>query len=199
MRRECRDRFPDHRLQRKPPFSDPGPHHSTCIKHLPWCMPGSLTRGGGENVAGIPGACATHNFTYLVRGPFAKTYLHRRSKVSVQAAYGNISTVALKTWLISNDWMTIMLHGCTLLKITYLGTFSIKVCFYKLMLRITNDQSNHRHQITNFVRRTLFEPPLYWNNLWTGLDLLWKPPKSMLGIIYNNMSACRLSTNTPSP
>ena len=27
-----------------------------------------LTRGGGENVPGIPGACATHNFTYLVRG-----------------------------------------------------------------------------------------------------------------------------------
>ena len=71
--------------------------------------------------------------------------LHRRSKVSVQAAYGNISTVAHKTWLISNNWMTIMVHGYTLLKITYLGTFSINVCFYELMLRITNDQSNHRH------------------------------------------------------
>ena len=40
--------------------------------HVPWCMPGSLTRvsfevGGGENVPGIPGACATRNLTYLVR------------------------------------------------------------------------------------------------------------------------------------
>ena len=26
--------------------------------------------GGGENVPGIPGACATHNFTYLARGPW---------------------------------------------------------------------------------------------------------------------------------
>ena len=26
--------------------------------------------GGGENVPGIPGACATRNFTYLVRGPW---------------------------------------------------------------------------------------------------------------------------------
>ena len=41
-------------------------------------------------------------------------FVHRRSKVSVQAAYGNISMVAHKTWLISNDWMTIMLHGYTL-------------------------------------------------------------------------------------
>ena len=25
--------------------------------------------GGGENIPGIPGACKTRNFTYLVRGP----------------------------------------------------------------------------------------------------------------------------------
>ena len=107
--------------------------------------------------------------------------------------------VAHKTWLISNDWMTIMLHGYTVLKITYLGTFSIKVCFHELMLRITNDQWNHRHLITNFARCTLFEPPLYWNNLRTGLELLWKSATNMLAINYKNMSACRLSTNTPSP
>ena len=29
----------------------------------------SLTHGGGENGVGIPGACATRNFTYLARGP----------------------------------------------------------------------------------------------------------------------------------
>ena len=33
-------------------------------------MPGSLTRGGVGNVPGIPGACATRNFTYLARGPW---------------------------------------------------------------------------------------------------------------------------------
>ena len=69
MRRECRERFPSHRLQRKPLVSDPGMHHGTCVTHVPWCMSGSLVRGGGENVPGIPGACAIHNFTYLARGP----------------------------------------------------------------------------------------------------------------------------------
>ena len=49
--------------------SDPGMQHGTCVTHVPWCMSGSLTRGGGENVPGIPGACATRNFTYLARGP----------------------------------------------------------------------------------------------------------------------------------
>ena len=66
MHRVCRKRFSHHRLQRKPIVSYPGMHHGTCVTHVPCCMSGSLTRGGGENV---PGACATHNFAYPVRGP----------------------------------------------------------------------------------------------------------------------------------
>ena len=50
--------FPTRRLQRKPLVNDPDMHHGTCVTHVPWCMSGSLTCGGGENVPGIPGACA---------------------------------------------------------------------------------------------------------------------------------------------
>ena len=73
MRREYRERFPRQRLQRKPLASDPGMHHGTCVTHVPWCMSGSSNRSGGENVPGIPGACATRNFRYLVRGPWTLT------------------------------------------------------------------------------------------------------------------------------
>ena len=66
---ECRERFPHHWLQRKPLVSDPGMPHGTCVTQVPWCISGSLTRGRGENVPGISGACTTHNFTYLIRGP----------------------------------------------------------------------------------------------------------------------------------
>ena len=69
MRRECRERFPRPRFQRNLLVSDPGMHNGTCVTHVPWCMTGSLTCGGGENVPGIPGACAIRNFTYLARGP----------------------------------------------------------------------------------------------------------------------------------
>ena len=54
---------------------DPDMHHGTCVTHVPWCMPGSLTCGflwnrrRGRNVPGIPGACAICNIRYLVRGP----------------------------------------------------------------------------------------------------------------------------------
>ena len=58
-----------------PRVSDPDMHHDTCVTHVSWFMQGSLTRfplksTAGENGPGIPGACATCNFTYLVRSPW---------------------------------------------------------------------------------------------------------------------------------
>ena len=50
--------------------NDPNMHHGTCVMHVPWCMSGSLTSGGGENIPIIPCTCATRNFTYLARGPW---------------------------------------------------------------------------------------------------------------------------------
>ena len=43
--------------------------------HMRWCMrcrflAVSFEIGGGKNVPGIPGACATHTYAYLVRGPW---------------------------------------------------------------------------------------------------------------------------------
>ena len=50
--------FPRRRFQKNPLVSDPGMHHGTCVTHVPWYMSGSLTCGDGENVPGIPRACA---------------------------------------------------------------------------------------------------------------------------------------------
>ena len=73
IRQECRERFPRHRLQRKPLVNDPGMHHGTCVTHVPWCMSGLLNRGGGEIVPNIPGACATRIFEYLARCPWSQS------------------------------------------------------------------------------------------------------------------------------
>ena len=48
--------YPD-RLQNQSLVSDADMHHGTWVTHVPWCMSGSLTRGGRENVPVIPGAC----------------------------------------------------------------------------------------------------------------------------------------------
>ena len=68
MCRECRERFPRHRSLAIP----------TCLTARAWrtCRDACRDRwpavsfevGGGENVPSIPGACATRNFVYLVRG-----------------------------------------------------------------------------------------------------------------------------------
>ena len=69
------------RIKRKPRVSNPDMRHGTCVTQMPWCMPWSLTRGfllirGEGDVPGIPGACATRNFTYLVRGPCHSCWWH---------------------------------------------------------------------------------------------------------------------------
>ena len=92
MRRECRECFPCYRLQRKQLVSDPDMHHGTCVTHVPWCMSESLTRGGGETVPVIPGACATCNFTYLVRGPFNDTSRHIGDKNWIQQVLVGLSS-----------------------------------------------------------------------------------------------------------
>ena len=80
-----RERIPRHRLQRKPLVSNPGMHHGTRVTHVPWSMSGSLTRGGGENVPGIPGACASRNFTYQVRGPWVVNAVKRLQVRGIQS------------------------------------------------------------------------------------------------------------------
>ena len=55
-----------------PRVSDSDIYHFTYVTHVPWRMlelEVSFEVGRGENVSGIPGACATRNYTYLVRGP----------------------------------------------------------------------------------------------------------------------------------
>ena len=118
---------PRDRLQRKPLVSDPGMHHGTCVTHVPWCMSGSLTRGGGENVPGSPGACAcacaTRNFTYLSRGP---CQVHSSSTPQITGTISwinnyistclqDITMTAKVVWLtavkLGYRWVTFWLHG----------------------------------------------------------------------------------------
>ena len=83
-----------------PRVRDSDMHHVTCVTHVSWSMPGSLTSGflwsrGGENVPGIPGACTTCNFTYLVRGPWSKRPCSRHCQIVMRYITILISFVLL--------------------------------------------------------------------------------------------------------
>ena len=65
MRRECREHFPRHRGLAIPTCI------TACDAYQDRLLTVSFEVGCGENVPGIPGACATRNFTCMVRGPLS--------------------------------------------------------------------------------------------------------------------------------
>ena len=63
-------RFPHHRLK-KDTASQRSRHASRHVRHACTVMDVGIANPQWRgNVPGIPGACATRNFTYLVRGPY---------------------------------------------------------------------------------------------------------------------------------
>ena len=85
-----------------PRVSDPDMHQGMCVTHVPWCMAGrylafSFGVGGRENVLGVPGICATHNFTYLARGPLSRRQWNASYVIKNGSVYKHISP---------NNWMT---------------------------------------------------------------------------------------------
>ena len=79
MRRECRERFPRHRLQRKLLVSDPGMHHGTCVTHVLWCMSGSVARGGGGNRSRHSQRMRNTQFYVSGKWPMEKNYRWHQS------------------------------------------------------------------------------------------------------------------------
>ena len=87
--------------------------------HVPWCMPGSLTRGGGENLPGILGTCATGDFTYLSRGPWFNSV----SSLFLPLLQSR-SWVRFKLFYITNIWW-----GCLCNNQKRLMISAITLCF----------------------------------------------------------------------
>ena len=67
VRLECWERPPPPQMR----VSDPYMHRGTCVTHVPWCMPGSLTSGFLWNKLREKRSrhSANSSFTCLVRGP----------------------------------------------------------------------------------------------------------------------------------
>ena len=120
--------FPRRRFQRKPLVSDPGMHHGTCVTHVPWCMSRSLTCGDGENVPGIPGACAPtilriwqeahwHYFLTTDTRPqwnllFA-TVNSGRQEINIHWSFQSVNISIVNICACKDDVTMTVLHVCT--------------------------------------------------------------------------------------
>ena len=147
MRRGCRERLPRYRLRRKPLDSDPGMHHGACVTHVPWCMSGSLTRGGGKNVPGISGACGTTILRIwqeahgAIRSLFENMCLFIPSacKYDMKNVWGTSDTIKL----ICSDLNG---HGC-IAKLKWMDT-SLETVHCWWIHGCTATEFNHNHLIT---------------------------------------------------
>ena len=125
MRREYQERFPRHRCQRKPLVSDSGMHHGTRVTHVSRCTSESLTRGGGENVPGISGACGTHSFTYLARGP-----LRPVEDVGITTSSGGENVPGIPGACATRNFTYLVRGPCEWKKITV----AITACLFQSMI-----------------------------------------------------------------
>ena len=73
MHRECRERFPRHCWLAIPTYITARASRTCRDACRNRKLAVSFEIGGGENVPGIPGACATRNFVYLARGPWRRS------------------------------------------------------------------------------------------------------------------------------
>ena len=126
-------------------------HHGTCVTHVPWCMSGTLTRGGGKHVPGIPGACATDNFAYLARGPCSSS--HRKEDIVMRyllkAGFGdkNTSLIVSRLPLSGQTWWS---HFVLYTKI------ELTILFLLLHVQSLS--------LSNTTLYTIFSPYLHWKN-----------------------------------
>ena len=140
MRGEWQERSPRHRLQRKPLVSDPSMHHGTCVTHVPWCMSGSQTHGCEQNVPGIPGACATHDFTYLARGP---CLVLQQTRQSTNRAHNSKDVLLSYSSGLAMEWMQSCTEPSIRTSQVMLSTDS-SYALNKLWLRHTNYYMAHK-------------------------------------------------------
>ena len=71
MHRECQEHFPHHRGLAIPTCITARASRTCRDAYRDLWLAVSFEVGGGENVPGILGACATRKFTHLVRGPWS--------------------------------------------------------------------------------------------------------------------------------
>ena len=148
-----------------PGLSNPDMHHDTCVTHVPWCLPGSLTSDFilsrfGENVPGIPGACATHKITYLVRGSLGNT-LDRPIATRVNKKLHHLTSPFPGLWATDIDSMTVAWSGIDI-AYTFLPFKGITTALAKMRVL---------HSLT-----MIFIEPYPLKAYWVSVDQLFGTP-----------------------
>ena len=162
-----------------PRVSDPDMLHGTCVMHVPWCILGSLTSGfiwsqwRGKR-CGIPGACATRNFAYLVRGPwwitsvcFAKRLIYLAYQTAWLAYFYNLPDMFSQLW----D-MRLCMCVCLMSPKTYNGSCAhVSLNLHEQLMNISS-RKFHFHS-TNSLPCAIWAPSQYPDRNFKIVISLW--------------------------
>ena len=124
-------------------------HHGMCVTHMPWCMSGSLTRDGGENVPGILGA--THNFPYLARGPWHNVAPSTKVDYKWHLFHNPVTR--------PNSWAM----GCLLWV-----SFEILTVITKPHCKVW-----YNYHTVNYLKNTLNRHPIAHSRVWVMGSFMW--------------------------
>ena len=168
-----------------PGVSDPDMHHGMCVTHVPWYMPGSLTSGflwsrWQGKVPGIPGACATRNFTYLVRGPWL-LYKGFSVRLKLHHMHGLTKAFMLSFPLMKSylSWETIQFSGRFIQVLLYLTDMESRFSHDIIMLVLS---------ISPVVNDHLSSETMYINGCFTQVSLIWNSWSSQVLNIVRHFS-----------
>ena len=113
-------------------------HHGTCVTHVPWCMSGLLNRGGGENVPGIPGACAPAILRICQEAHVSLGFDEVRTSLQTQIARH-----------INNASQSKGMNTCSIISFMCRVTPSILVQLVGCSMHIMGTREAHCHAIRN--------------------------------------------------
>ena len=207
MRRECWERFPRHRFQRKPLVSEPGMHHGTCVAHVPWCMPGSLNRSGGGKRSRYSRHMRNPWFCVIGRRPMEKWY-QQCTKLN-WAEYSHSILASLKFGHISVKPHTLSKMRLDISKCHWqedVSSHNVKASLWQVRnisakLKINKQINKNVHQInttthclTKKMYAIIFEVQLLAINMYFDIDISPKPLTFIdLKLISNSFLARRES------
>ena len=131
MRRKCRERFPRPRGLAIPTCITAHASRTCYDACLDRLLVVSLEFGGGENVPGIPGACATCNFIYLERSPLTANPQRVLDKALIEIRNNRSAIIHLFLYSIHIT----SCHSYATVQISNLITLKHQVWYYMWSLR----------------------------------------------------------------
>ena len=129
-------------------------HHATCFTHVPWCMSGSLTRGGGKTFPAFPAHAQSANLRICKR---TMGHMFTPSPLCVAALmFSDENDHCCVIWIIHSKFNNTSEFDVCLEHITVISWF-VYVSFICMVAKMFNGVSYIRFGVVSYFSVTSIE------------------------------------------